>query len=72
MPLIMDLTAMHANGCQLYLADVLKIVCPDSPTTSTLSMRHLDRETGKLTDCFTLCFACGGGDPVVWVVRRLP
>jgi hypothetical protein len=36
LPLFMDLTAMHANGCPLHLADVLNTVCPTSAATSTL------------------------------------
>jgi hypothetical protein len=38
---------MYADGCPLHLADVLNTVRPTSAATSTLSMRHLDRETGR-------------------------
>jgi hypothetical protein len=35
-------------------------------------MHYLDRETGKLADCFTLRFACVSSDPVVSVIWRRP
>jgi len=42
-----QLLRMYADGCPLHLADVLNTVRPTSAATSTLSMRHLDRETGR-------------------------
>ena len=48
----MDLTAVHCNGCPL---DLQKLV--ESSNTDFLHdvfgiRQHIDRDTGKLTDCF--------------------
>jgi hypothetical protein len=52
MEIVMDLTACHANGNPLRLADLLAAddfnVAHDVGGIS----RHLDRTTGKLTQCF--------------------
>lgn len=48
----MDVTATHCNGNPLRLADLLK--ADDFNLLHDISKiaRHLDRETGQLTDCF--------------------
>ena len=48
----MDVTATHCNGNPLRLADLL--AADDFNFLHDISKiaRHLDRETGKLTDCF--------------------
>ncbi len=48
----MDLLACHANGSPLRLADLL--AADDFNFTHDMSgiYRHMDRDTGKLTDCF--------------------
>jgi hypothetical protein len=48
----MDLTACHANGCPLKLAELLH--ADDANFThDVLGIRtHLDRHTGRLGDCF--------------------
>jgi hypothetical protein len=55
--LIMDLTACHANGTPLRLADLLAAddfnVAHDVGGIS----RHIDHDTGRLTGCFLPRFA---------------
>ena len=48
----MDLTAVHANGCQLNLSGLLN--APDGHFLHDIYgiNRHLDRSTGQLTECF--------------------
>jgi hypothetical protein len=48
----MDITATHANGCRL---DLSKLLTADDFTFAHDMdgiARHLDRDTGKLGDCF--------------------
>lgn len=48
----MDLTAVHANGCPLRLADLLNADDFDFNHDVFGVIRHLDRNTGQLRDCF--------------------
>lgn len=53
MSLYMDLTACHANGCPLKLRELLEAVEDYSFAHDVFGIsRHIDRKTGKLTDCF--------------------
>lgn len=54
---MMDLDATHSNGCPLRLADLLN--ADDFNFAHDISgiSRHLDRDTGKLRDCFVPRFA---------------
>jgi hypothetical protein len=56
-PIMMDLTACHANGCPLDLAGLL--AADDSNFIHDVCgiNAHLDRRTGKLCDCFLPRFA---------------
>lgn len=49
---IMDINAVHANGCPLKLAELL--AAPDFEFAHDICgiRRHLDRTTGKLGGCF--------------------
>ena len=49
---IMDLTATHLNGCPLKLKEFLKADAGNFGHDFFGIRRYLDRETGKLTDCF--------------------
>lgn len=49
---IMDLTAAHCNGCPLKLAEFLKADPGNFAHDFFGIRRFLDRETGKLTECF--------------------
>ena len=53
MELAMDLTAVHANGNRLKLAELL--AAPDFDFVHDISgiCRHLNRNTGFLEGCFT-------------------
>lgn len=55
--LTMDLTACHLNGCPLDLNGLL--VASDADFCHDINgiWNHLDRETGKLTDCFVPRYA---------------
>lgn len=57
--LMMDVTACHANGCPLRLAEMLEAPDLDFWHDIIGIVNHLDRETGKLTDCFVPRFAVG-------------
>ena len=56
----MDLTACHANGCPLNLDRMIDATREDAGSPLHFSLwhdvtgihRHLNRETGKLEDCF--------------------
>jgi len=50
--LTMDITATHANGCPLKLAELLAV--PNSDFTHDIAgiVRHINRRTGKLEDFF--------------------
>jgi len=50
---IMDLTAVHANGCPLYLATLAQGARISDVMHDVVGIsRHLDRKTGKLQDGF--------------------
>lgn len=53
----MDITATHANGCKLRLQDLASADGLNFAHDIFGIRRHLDRETGKLTDCFLPRFA---------------
>lgn len=48
----MDVTAVHANGCPLNLEKLFAFPDFDFMHDITGINRHLDRNTGKLMDCF--------------------
>jgi hypothetical protein len=48
----MDITACHANGCPLDLGALLASSELDFQHDVLGIRRHIDRETGQLTDCF--------------------
>lgn len=54
---LMDLTACHANGCPLKLADMLNADQFDLMHDVYGIARHIDRKTGQLTNCFLPRFA---------------
>jgi len=49
----MDITATHANGCPLKLAELLAADDFNFIHDVFGIRRHLDRETGELMDCFS-------------------
>ena len=53
----MDLTATHANGCPLRLSDMLDADDFNLVHDVAGINRFLDRETGRLTECFRPRFA---------------
>lgn len=55
--IVMDLTATHCNGCKLDLYAMLHGSLSDFAHDVVGIMRHLDRETGQLQDCFVPRFA---------------
>ena len=56
---LMDVTAVHANGCPLRLKQ-LYCAPPFDFTHDVFGIRgHLNRETGKLEDCFLPRYARG-------------
>jgi len=50
--MLMDLIACHANGTPLRLADLLNANEADFAHDIFGIRRHIDRETGRLNDCF--------------------
>jgi len=50
--LLMDVTACHANGCQLQLDELLAAGDGDFAHDVFGIHRHIDRRTGTLTGCF--------------------
>jgi hypothetical protein len=48
----MDITAVHLNGCPLRLKELLEARDLDFSHDMGGIARHLDRRTGKLTNCF--------------------
>ena len=48
----MDITACHVNGCPLKLQELLGAPDFDFAHDAFGIYRHIDRETGKLGDCF--------------------
>lgn len=53
----MDITAVHANGCTLRLADLLHADEFDFSHDIFGIRRHLNRDTGKLENCFSPRFS---------------
>jgi hypothetical protein len=51
--LSMDITACHANGCRLRLNELLCANPFDFSHDVFGIHKHMDRETGQLTDCFS-------------------
>jgi len=49
---LMDVIAVHANGCPLQLAELLRADQTDFVHDIFGIRRHIDRETGKLKDFF--------------------
>ena len=60
MAVSMDLTACHANGCPLDLDGLLAATDGDFGHDVGGIAQHIDRETGKLQDCFSPRFAATG------------
>lgn len=58
--LSMDLTACHANGCPLRLADLLGASAGDFVHDVWGIQKHLNRKTGGLHDFFVPRFAATG------------
>lgn len=54
---LMDLTACHANAFRLRVEELLKADDSNFAHDVFGIRRHLDRETGKLADCFVPRFA---------------
>jgi hypothetical protein len=53
----MDITAVHANGCPLQLQSLLDADNSNFSHDVFGIRRHLDRDTGKLRNCFQPRFA---------------
>ena len=51
--MIMDLSAVHLHGGGLKLAELLKAPEVDFAHDIAGIVRHLDRKSGKLLDCFS-------------------
>ncbi len=58
---MMDLTACHANGCPLRLKDLLDADDFNFAHDIFGLLRHLNRDTGKLENCFLPRFYKSGG-----------
>lgn len=48
----MDITAAHCNGCPMDLGEMLNADAFDFAHDFFGILRHIDRETGRLRDCF--------------------
>jgi len=59
----MDLEACHTNECALDLEAMLSAGRADFAHDVLGIARHLDRDTGKLRDCFFPRFACAVPQP---------
>lgn len=55
--LLMDITAVHLNGCPLQLRELLGADTFNFSHDVTGISNHIDRNTGKLLDCFRPRFA---------------
>jgi hypothetical protein len=55
--LMMDITACHLNGCPLDFAQIIAAEDQEFAHDVFGIMRHIDRGTGTLRDCFTPRFA---------------
>lgn len=49
---MMDITAVHANGCPLKLSELLSAEPFDFAHDVFGIRRHINRKTGQLEDCF--------------------
>lgn len=58
--LVMDVTACHLNGCPLHLEDLAEADNFNLLHDVVGIYRHLDRETGRLKDCFLPRYAKAG------------
>lgn len=54
---IMDITAVHLNGCPLRLTEMLQSPDLDFLHDFNGIRSYIDRDTGKLTNCFLPRFA---------------
>jgi hypothetical protein len=54
---LMDLTACHVNACRLQLAELAQAPNLDFSHDVFGIQRHLNRDTGKLENCFTPRYA---------------
>ncbi len=54
---LMDITAAHANGCKLRLDELLNAPNFDFAHDVFGIRRHLNRETGRLGNCFSPRFS---------------
>lgn len=52
MTAMMDITACHANGCPLKLQELYNAKGTDFAHDVGGIMRHINRQTGQLGDCF--------------------
>lgn len=57
MHMVMDIEATHSNGCPLKLNDLLAAKDFDFTHDVWGIMRHIDRNTGTLQDCFVPRYA---------------
>lgn len=57
MTVVMDLTAAHANGMELKLADLLTADKFDFSHDYYGIRRHINRSTGQIEDCFVPRYA---------------
>lgn len=53
MEIMMDITATHANGCPLRLVELKEADLTNFAHDIGGIRRHLNRQTGKLEDCFS-------------------
>jgi len=54
---LMDIEACHSNGCPLKLSELAQAPSADFAHDVFGIRRHINRETGKLEDCFLPRFA---------------
>lgn len=54
---LMDITAVHANGCRLRLSDLLAADDANFGHDIFGIRRHLNRDNGQLVNCFVPRFA---------------
>lgn len=57
--LLMDVAACHSNGCSLKLQSLLDADDANFLHDVAGIVRHIDRTTGKLGDCFVPRYALG-------------
>ena len=54
---MMDIVAVHVNGCPLQLEELLRAPRFDFAHDVFGIRRHINRQTGQLQDCFLPCYA---------------